>query len=270
MALTPAPPEAAAGRAGVFEGRIAPDQPVRVSLALTSAPRTHRRAVAYFRLASALGSDLVPPVVERRLGVGEVGALLAAQPAALELVRARAAVQNDGTVDAAVAVTTRSGTPAGREVLLDGSILPLTWAEQARSPAPLPGEDAGVLRGYVEMLVLDYLAGHLARRSVWVDADAHTLVLPDNTAAFPLHPDGGGLDRILRELRVVARFPRGLRERLAAFDRAKAAAVLAPAGFETWLLPPRTLIELDERRTGLLTLIEARVAEQGEAAVLCL
>jgi hypothetical protein len=68
----------------------------------------------------------------------------------------------------------------------------------------------------------------------------------------------------------VARFPRGLSEALTRFDRASAARAIAPAGIDSWLLPPRSLIELDERRASLLSLIEAQVAERGAGAVLCL
>ncbi len=78
------------------------------------------------------------------------------------------------------------------------------------------------------------------------------------------------LDHLLRRLRALARFPRGLRDALVRFDRGRAAATFTAGGFEAWLLAPRTVVELDERRAALLTLVEARIAERGAAAVLSL
>jgi hypothetical protein len=249
---------------------LEPDRPVRLWLSLLSAPRAYRRGIAFYRLARAIGSDAVPAIVERRIGAGEIAALLSARKYALELVRARAVVQNDGAIEAAVAVSARGGVPRGKQVSLEAGIEPPRWAEQARALRPLAGEDTAVLRGYVEMLVLDYLAAHLARRAVWLDEESHALALVDNMEAFAPRPEGPAIDKLLRDLRGVQRFPRGLLVALARFDREAAAATLNRGSFESWMLPPRTLVELDERRAALITLIEARVAERGEAEVLCL
>jgi hypothetical protein len=121
------------------------------------------------------------------------------------------------------------------------------------------------------MLVLDYLAANAMRRTLLVASARDALVLDDNREAFPVAAEGAAVDQLLRRLKPIARFPRGLREALTAFDRERARRVLAPPGtFEDWLVSPRGLIELDERRAGLLSLIVARVAERGEAAVLSL
>jgi hypothetical protein len=120
------------------------------------------------------------------------------------------------------------------------------------------------------VLALDYLAAAVNRSTLLFLPDADALLLDDNSGAFPLHADPAAVERLLRRLRGVVRFPRGLRDALSRFDRARAASILAPGDFGAWLLSPRTLIELDERRAGLLSLIEAQIAERDEAAVLCL
>jgi len=240
-------------------------QPARLTIALTNAQSIHRRALAFYRLSRALGSDLVPAVVLRPIGVGELAALLQDRREAVDLIRTRAAIQNDGTVDAVL----RPRLPAGgREVSLDGYEA-VTWGRWAASAAPVAGEDRALLRAYIETLVLDYLSGNVLRRGVWLDAGG-VLRLIESPLAFPLHTDAGALDRTLRQLREVARFPRGLGAALRKLDRAGARAVFCPGEFETWLLPPRSLVELDERRAGLLTLIEARVMERGVDSVLSL
>ena len=95
-------------------------------------------------------------------------------------------------------------------------------------------------------------------------------MLDDNREVFPPHAAALAVEQLLLRLRAVARFPRGLRDALTRFDRERAASALAPGGFDSWLLSPRGLIELDERRASLLSLLEAQVAERGAGAVLCL
>jgi hypothetical protein len=270
-----------AGSEGLFAASIAvPGEPgtkeATLALALRTAPRSLDRPLAFYRVAGALGIGIVPPAAEIHLGLGELGDLLARDPAASSLVRSLAAVQNDGTVDALLTAwpaprAASSGERAAvRELGVTGSYEVETWARWSTVPDPAPGEQAGFVRGYVEMLVLDYLTGDVTRRSLFADDAAGALVLVDNSGAFPQHVERSTRDRILRRLRVVARFSRGLHDALLAFDRERAAAVLAPGGFETWLVSPRARIELEERRLGLLTLLDAKIAERGGSAVLCL
>jgi hypothetical protein len=115
------------------------------------------------------------------------------------------------------------------------------------------------------MLALDYLSANVLRRTALVDDVHGALLLVDNAEAFPLHVDPGALHRILAMLRGCARFPRGIRDALARLDRAASTAAFAPGDFATWLLSPRSLVGLDERRAGLLTLIEAKIAERRAA-----
>jgi hypothetical protein len=263
-------------RPGAFE--VSLDGPegrriARAEPAFSAAPTAYRAPLAFYRLARALGMRVVPVAVVHAISVTDLGAALDGQQGGLPILR-ELRVQNDGTVD--VFLATRSsaaagspweaprGTPVevhqGREVT--------TWHRWASAPSPAPGEDGALLRDYVEMRILDYLAANVARRTATRSGSA--LVLADNGTAFPPRPDGPTLDHMLRGLRAVARFPRGLRTALAGLDRARAAAAFAGGGFETWLLSPRSLVELDERRAALLTLVEARIAERGVGAVLTL
>lgn len=261
-------------RDGAFDARLADGRAASLVVALTSAPTAWRRPLAFYRLARALDATVVPAVAARPIGFGELGALVSADAEALAMIRGRAAVQNDGTVDALLSArsTAAAGSPweapAGSAIDPKRAAQIAIWERWASSPAPAPGEDARLLRGFVEMLALDYVAGHVARRRALIAGGA--IVLDENGEAFPLHVEPTSLDQLLRRLKRVARFPRPLRAALARLDRARASELFAGGGFDAWLLSPRALVELDERRAGLLSLIEARIAERGEAAVLSL
>jgi len=279
VALTPAraaeAPEATFTATLVGEG-AAPPRAAALSLATDVAPDGARRPLAFYRLAAALGMHVVPAAVSRSVSVGELGALLEGQPTLLAMIRREARVQNDGGVDALLTAPLPASLPclwgAARTapIELRASAEARLWERWASSPLTAPDERARLLRDFVETLVLDYLAAVEVRGEALYLPDEGALALTDNRGAFPLRPDADLVAALLRRLRGVARFPRGLRVALARLDRARAAEALAPGGFDTWLVPPRSLLELDERRASLLSLIEARVAEHGEARVLCL
>ena len=261
--------------AGIFAATLAePAGSATLMLSLASAPTAYRRPLAYARLAAALGMHVVPIAVERHLGAGEIAALLEPRKEIPASVGRRLRVLNDGTVTALLiapaegaswdpASAARIDARASREVR--------TWERWAASPDRAGDERPSLTRDFVEMLVLDYLAANALRRSLLLDRAGGALLLDDNREAFPTLTEQLAVDRLLQRLRPVARFPRGLRDALVAFDRERARGALAPAGsFDAWLVSPRTLIELDERRAGLLSLVLARIAERGEDAVLSL
>lgn len=250
--------------------------PITLSLSLLGAPSAHRRPLAYARLAQALGAHIVPSTVERHLGAGALVALLEEKPLLHARLRKLLAVENDGTVTALLAAPSPSaqGDPWALPVVSalhpSSAVLIKRWEGWAASPSPAAGENAQLTRDLVEMLALDYLAAYGTRGAVLYVPAREALIAEDNRDAFPDHVQRSLVDPLLRRLRAVARFPRGLRDALARLDRPRAEALLHPGRFEDWLVSPRSLIELDERRAGLLSLIEAQIALRGEAAVLSL
>lgn len=261
---------------GVFDAAVTlPGEthtvPARLTLALTEDPQALRRPLAFYKLARALGAHVVPVSVLRREGAGSIAELLA--PDLLAALHPRLAVQNDGTVDALLTsagpIDAPWSEPQGRSIAVNGSAEIEALARGTNSAVPLPGERTQLLRDFVEMLALDYLSANVLRRTVFLDA-AGSLVLDDNATAFPLHVDPRAETRLLHGLRSSARFPKHLRAALDAFDRANAASTLAPGSFEAWLISPRSLIALDERRVSLLSLLDAKIAALDGAAVLSL
>jgi len=258
--------------AEVFAATLAaPAESATLTLSLASAPTAYRRPLAYARLAAALGMHVVPAAVERQLGAGEITALLAPHPEIAAPLVGRLRVLNDGTVTALLSASApgvHGEIAAAVRVESRDSFEARTWARWAASLEPASDERPRTTRDFVETLALDYLAANVTRRTLLLDRDG--LVLDDNREAFPRSVEPLAVDRLLRRLRPVARFPRGLRDALVAFDPERARQALAPGAFEGWLVSPRALIELEERRAGLLSLLEARIAERGAAAVLSL
>ncbi|WP_437812475.1 hypothetical protein [Sorangium sp. So ce1078] len=248
---------------------------VKLAPAQKKAPLAFRHPVAFYRLARELGAHVVPAAAARRIGVGELAALIGREPNARKLLR-RFSVMNDGTVDALV-LAPAPGPPGPRwvssrrrSIRFDDAPELDIWARWARSPSPARGERASILRDYLEVLALDYLAGNGLRKEIVIDVSAGALSLEANTSAFPLHVKAHELDRQLERLVEAARFPRALRDALARFGPEAAAAALRPGGIEEELVPPRALVELEERRQALLSLIAAKIADRGEDAVLSL
>lgn len=246
-----------------------------MALAVDQHPIAQRRPLAFARLARALEMRVVPRTVVRRVTTGELGDLLANDAEARAYMTAHAAVLNDGTIDALVVAPSRGDattawkTMSRRDVVLDELPDVRVWTRAVTSPEALPDENKALLRDFVETLVLDYLSGNVSRRNVLFD-DASEILLVDNDGAFPAKNFPTGETKLLDRVKPIVRFPRSLRDALVRFDRERARRVLLPGTFESWLLSPRTLMLLDERRSTLLTLVEARIAEYGEHVVLSL
>lgn len=249
---------------------------VTLRLALDQSPIAYRRPLAYALLSRALGMRVVPATVLRRVSTGELGAFFDGEPNVRAYLSARAAIQNDGTIDALVIAPSRGDDARAwnvvvrRDIVLDEAPEARAWARWAASAEAFPDENPGLLRDYGEALVLDYLTCNIMRRSVALDEAASELVLAEYDGAFPLKLFPEAEAKLLDRLKPVVRFPRTLRDALMKLDRKRAREVLMPGTFETWLVAPRTIMTLDERRMTLLTLIESRIAQYGEKVVLSL
>lgn len=257
----------------------APPAHVTMRLALEQNPLAHRRSLALAQLARELEMHVVPATVVRHVSTGELGAAFEDEPDVQSYLTAHASIQNDGTVDALVTAPSSGDASSAwketsrREMELEEMVEARSWAASALSIEPLPNENKTLVRDYVEVLVLDYLSGNVARRDVLFDETTSTLLLADNDGAFPwksAYNVSRGEARLLDRLKPIMRFPRGLRDALLRFDRARAKAIFTSGAFDAWLLAPRLLVVLDERRATLLTLVQARVDAYGEQAVLSL
>ena len=66
------------------------------------------------------------------------------------------------------------------------------------------------------MLVLDYLSANALRRTLLASPGRDALVLDDNREAFPVAAERAAVEQLLRRLKPIARFPKGIREALSA------------------------------------------------------
>lgn len=245
--------------------------------ALVDAPNAHKRPLAFYRLARALGIETVPVTIKRAFHLGELPELSEPGAAGPGPFGDRLAILNDGTVDVLLATPGIPAdpwrSPEGTEIAVAGGAGGAgTEAHQkwAMSPVPLPGEQTPLLRSYIEMLALDFLAANVLRKSALLSSREGLLLLMDNRAAFPDGVDPRALDPLLSSLAACARFPRRLHARLQELTPSAVRALLLPGPFEQWLISPRNAVLLDERRASLLSLIEAKIQQAGEAAVLSL
>jgi len=224
-----------------------------------------RRPLGYYRIAQALGLHSVLQAESRLLGVGELAELLRAEPVTLESVRQKAIVSNDGRVRALW-----QEQCSGRELLATEAPEIQQWAKLGASHDPIDAATSALVRGYVEMVVLDFLTGNVARRSLWLDAQARSVCLGGEQGAFPGFLAPKTVDFLFEPVRPLVRFPRGLDEALRRLDRAQAQALLQNGGFEQWLVGPRDITDLLERKATLQTLLEARVSKAGRDATFSL
>ncbi|RLB57725.1 MAG: hypothetical protein DRI90_17655 [Deltaproteobacteria bacterium] len=250
---------------GSFMGTTGTGQPFVVTVATKGNPRPYRRPLAFYRLALALDYDQAPVTELRRLGTGEVSRLLGSHPVARQILTSRARVTNDGTI-AALLVGHVPGVDAN---LADNQRL-ARCAKLAASSDPLPQTDATYVGDYVRLLVLDYLAANVERRSLRVDEQAHRVRAVDNSTAFPGYVAPEALDIPLGRLEPVVRFPRDLKTTLQRLDRKAFKEQLVRGRFEDLLIGPRQLAGLVERRATLLSLLESRLLQYGDKVVLSL
>jgi hypothetical protein len=243
---------------GDFEG----EEDVRIAMRVD--PVRYRSQLAFARVASELGSRVVPRTEVYAVRIGDLLAAASRDTRSETLLR-EGVIQNDGKVTVLVSETIRRG----RELDLGGpnGMTLRAWAEGRQ---PLVPEEQPLLADYVEMLVLDYLMANVGRRVVTIDAESHRLHLTDNGTAFGHHPDPRVLDGLLSQLKRVIGFPRRLMEKLRDFDGAKADQLLHAGLFDSWLVARHPISEMMDRRRAILSLVEARAAERADSSTIYL
>jgi hypothetical protein len=224
-----------------------------VRLASRDSPRPIERALAAARVAQALGLDRVTAVEGLLVPVATLGSLLAEQPNERDPLHQQLMIGNDGAVRALVE------RPCGGRPLDVGSH-PLVgqWAKLAAQRAPLTETERRAIETYLQMVVLDFLTANLGRRSLYYDEPAAVGCLEDHRAAFPGYVVPKAMDLLLDRLRPIRHFPKGLARALDELDRAAAESLLRAGPFASWLVTPRDVTDLLERRATLRTLLYAR------------
>jgi hypothetical protein len=242
---------------GDFNGEI------EARFAMRADPIVYKPRLAFYRVATALGSSLVPRSEMYQVRLAEVLHALARDPHGMTFLRNGVTVNNDGTVTVLITEPIASG----HEVDIVSGPDAAAWRSWAEGRATVPPERQGLVLAYVEALVLDFVTANVGRRLVTLDATKSSFYLRENGGAFNERADPRALDNILTQLKRVNRFPKRIIDRLRAFDRAEADRTLRAGPFTSWLVATRPLSEMMERRRAVVSLIDARMAELGEAGV---
>jgi hypothetical protein len=208
---------------------------------------------------------IVPPARVERVPLWRLSALLQDQEQVRADVAEHAVVGNDGKVLALVQ------EECGGRPLFVGPGPPFAgWAKLAASAEQPSAKELRSVHDYVQMMALDYLTGNVQRGYVSFDDDTGRICVTDNSGAFPgyLTPEAQNL--LLRRLRPLRRFPPGLDEALTQLDGPAAKRLFQSGSFASWLVGPRQLTDLAERRATLRTLLHAKVERYGSKAVFSL
>lgn len=239
-------------RPGLWAGRCG-GREVVLTLATREDPQRWRPAAALHRLDRGLGFGVVATTVRRELSLRELaGAVGGVRPQEAEAMLASLAVKADGTVTAAVVAvpgaTRLRATRWSREEQV--------WTRLVEGASEPSAAQASEADGWVKVLVLDYLAASILRRTVEQDESGH-LWLVDNRVAFVEHPESYALEQQLARLRRVQRWPAGL-EAVGRLDERRLAELLAPGEYDEWLVHRRARGEVAIRARALGSWLRAQ------------
>jgi hypothetical protein len=210
-----------------------------------------------------LGIANVPPAFPRGVPAVEVQNAFRGNGAAFNLLREEAIVEFDGSIHGAIIPWIENF----EELPLESS----RWRPRLRAwlgKVGSPQGEGSELAGQVStMIVFDHLIANWDRWSggnVAIDREHNRVLYIDNDGAFREKEAGGARSR-LDELH---RFSKAFRQRLAAMDKEAMAKALGTDSDGSPLLSSKALTEADTRRRYALDLMEKRISEEGEAAVL--
>ncbi len=215
--------------------------------------------VAAYRIAAALGIDVVPPAALRKLPPDDMRRRFSGTPDEWDAIRRTFATEADGQVlGAAIAYETDL-----RSLGLEQPRKRAEWEGWLAQGAEIPEASRAMARDLARMMVFDYL---IANRERFDDPlrgspDGTRVLLRNHDTAFP-SPVTDAVERRLRgELRKTERFSRSMIAGLAALDRAALEALVrADAGP---LLDPARVDGVLERRDTILSYVEALADRYG-------
>lgn len=236
-------------------------------------PRSHRGGARYrgeiaaYRLAQALGLPNVPRAIPRSFSLTALRGALEPGSAARDLL------DNEVVADASGAVT-GALIPwiTGLEFLpLETDEWGMRWRGWLGGGEVIPDDQRALAAQISTMIVFDYLTGNWDRWSggqIGIDRKSGTLLFLDNDGAFFDPPPPAQLAQQLARLTKIWCFPRRFVAALRRLDENAALAAIGEESPGAPLLSPRVLRGLEDRRTGALSIVDAKISERGEARVL--
>jgi hypothetical protein len=218
-------------------------------------PLRYKGEIAARRLALALGLPNVPRAFFRSYPA----ARLAGAEGADELI------VRDGRVKGALIPWIE-----GLEFLaLERAPLAGQWKAWLKKGGSIPDDQRELARQLSTLVLFDFVTGNWDRWSggnVGVDKATGTLLYIDNDGAFYERPPLDGLERSKKLLRGVDRLSRTFVASLRALDDVALGQALGEEAPGLPLLSAKALAGVAQRRKELLDLIDAKLADGGEAA----
>jgi hypothetical protein len=245
----------------------------------------YKGEVAAYRTAIALGLSNVPTAMPRAFSLASLEAALGESNPGRELLDKEAVADEGGQVPGAL----MPWIPNLEFLPLESEAWRPRWSRwlesQAGPAADEPAEDADagpqtsapplaalpLAAQMSTMVVFDYLTGNWDRWSggqIGIARARGTLLFLDNDGAFYDPPPAGPLASQLARLTKIWHFSRRFVRALRAFVPEATRLAIGDDGRGVPLLTDSTLKGVEERRKRALAIIDAKVAERGEPAVL--
>lgn len=216
----------------------------------------YRAEIAAYRLNRLLGLQRVPPAISRAVAASALH-LSATTPVTIE---------RDGTVHGAAIYW----IPVLRESRIDQAREQQRWSGWLRAGSTIPPDQLTRAEEISTLIVFDVLTGNWDRwsgQNVPMDAAGH-LVYRDNNGAFSEPFGDRMLAGVMRHVRLVQRFSRGLIRRARALTDASVRGEMAldPDAARPPLTPVQ-ITSLLRRRDAVMAYIDDQVRRHGDAAV---
>jgi len=229
----------------------------------------YRGEVAAYRLARALDIDNVPPAMIRSFPRGALAAALGGEASDAGALFAKEAVAAaEGTVTGALV----PWIPKLEFIALEAEPMSSAWRGWlAPDGGPDTSEAQALAPQVSSMIVFDYLTGNWDRWSggqIGIDRLHQKLLYLDNDGAFFDPPPPAPLAAQLARLAKVARFSRAFVGAVRALDADAARSAFGEESPGVPLLSARVLAGVEQRRKAALGVIDAKIAQLGEGAVL--
>jgi hypothetical protein len=227
----------------------------------------YRGEIAAYRLAHALGLDDVPLAIPRTFVAADVRKALATSGGAAAWDR-EALPETDGKVHGALIPWIQNFE------FYEGERDPerTRWQTWLMTPGSVVPEAERWLAGQLSIMILfDYITANFDRWSgynIGVDRLRRLVLFVDNDGAFYENPSQANLKEQLSRVEKVERFSRSFVAALRDFDVQKLEATIGDESPGVPLLPEKVIEGADERRQKVLGVVDAKIAADGEAAVL--
>ncbi len=230
--------------------------------------RGHKRfrgEVASYRLGKLLAIPNVPPATVHSFKRDALRAALQADGRAVALFDDEA-IEHSGRIVGAL----MPWIEKLEFIPLESPTEMARWKKELQNGGDLPEDRRALVRQISTLVVFDALTGNWDRWSganVGIDRPSGTLLFTDNDASFfdPIPP---AFAPQMTMLKGVDRFSRSLVVRLRAIDALMLSDAFGDEEPGSPLLPARVVAACDQRRKDVLAVIDAKIAQLGEASVL--